>query len=141
MEVLNYGSREIFADAANSASSKLSVNSKHSRRSRKRFPAACWLSQFRYCFVVLVCEHVGFPMPLHHFVDLLDPNKCLMSPAETTWRMNLRQNLMIILGQKEIRHFPSCIACSFILWSDVAFDQWPTRELDRALQQSLPSTC
>ena len=51
--------------------------------------------------------------------------------------MNLRQNLMIILGQQEIRHFPSCIVCSF-LWSDVAFDHWPTRKLNRVLRRACP---
>ena len=34
-------------------------------------------------FLCFWSDHVGFPMPLHHFVDLLDSNKCLMSPAET----------------------------------------------------------
>ena len=43
-----FESREMFADATNSASSRLSVNSNHSRRSRKRLSAACWLSQFGY---------------------------------------------------------------------------------------------
>ena len=56
-------SQEMFADAANSASSRLSVNSKHSRRSRKRLSAACWLSQFQL-FWRFWGDHVGFPMPL-----------------------------------------------------------------------------
>ena len=45
---------------------------------------------------------------------------------------------MIILGQQEIRHFLSCIVCSFLLWSDVAFDHWPTRKLNRVLRRACP---
>ena len=51
----------------------------------------------------------------------------------------MRQNLMIILGQQEIRHFTSCIVCSFLLWSDVAFDHWPTRKLNRVLRRTCPA--
>ena len=52
--------------------------------------------------------------------------------------MNLRQNLMIILGQQEIRHFLSCIVCSLVLWSDVASDHWITRKLNRVLRRDCP---
>ena len=52
--------------------------------------------------------------------------------------MNLRQNFMRILGQQEIRHFPSCIVCSFFLWSDVAADHWPTRKFNRVLRRDCP---
>ena len=44
----------MLVDAGTSASSRLSVNSSnHSRRSRKRFPAACWLSSLLISFLVV----------------------------------------------------------------------------------------
>ena len=77
----------------------------------------------------------GFPMPLHHFVNLLDPKKYLMSPAGRMWKTTLRLCLTTILVQQQARHFPSCMESFSHSWSDVASDHWPTHMNNRALRR------
>ena len=68
-----------------------------------------------------------------HFVDLLE-SKNLMTPAVTMWKTNWRWSSTTVLGQ-QARNFPSCKELSFLPWSDVAFDRWPTH-LNRVLSKS-----
>ena len=120
------------AAAGISASSRLSVNSSdHSGRSRRRFPAAPLQSPF---FVFQVACAI-FPTLPRHFVDLLDlPN--LMNPAATMQKTSLCWNLTTVQGQQRAQSFSSCIEMSSHLWSDVAFDHWPTQRCIRALHRA-----
>ena len=89
------GCFEMFADAGTSVSSRLIVGSfNHSGRSRKLFPADSWLPVF------LFWDPVGFPIPLRHFVNLLDSKKCLMRSCGNRHEIfRLAQNPFPTLGQ------------------------------------------
>ena len=123
----------MFADAGTSVSSRFSVrSSNHSRRSRKRFPAAPLLSSFLFWFLVFRLSR-GFPNACcehRHFVNLLDSLN-LMNSAATMQKTSLRWNLKTIQGQQQARRFPSCMQLSSHLWSDVAFDHWSTHRCIR----------
>ena len=62
---------------------------------------------------------------------LLDSTKNHQTcPAVTMGKTNLRsswRNLSLILVRQLARNFPSCTQCCSLVWSDVAFDHWPTR--------------
>ena len=96
-------SREMFADADTSASSRLSVNSpNHSGRSRKRLPAAPLWSSFKCLLLVLGGSRlVG---KYRHIVNLLDPKTHLVSPARTMQKTNLTWYLATIPRRQQARH-------------------------------------
>ena len=70
-----------------------------------------------------------------HFVNLLDSMKS-MNPAEAMSKRSSCWNSMIVQALPKERGSQSCKGFSSNLWSDVAFDHWPTHMCDRALRRA-----
>ena len=73
------------------------------------------------------------------FVNLLVSMKS-MNLAEEMSRSSFCWNSMIVEGPPKERSSQSCRGFSSHLWSDVAFDHWPTHKCNRALRRAYPMT-
>ena len=89
----------------------------------------------RCCFQQL--PRCSFPHLHRYFANLLD---VMDNPEDEMSRRSSCWNSIIVQGPPKERSSQSCRGCSSHLWSDVAFDHWPTPKCNRALRRACPKT-
>ena len=101
----------MFARVGTSVSSRFSVNSSnHSGRSRKRFPAACWLFFLKNLVLGLVFWEARkrFPDACSSLRKLDGLEEVLEASCGNDVQDELALELDDNPGQQQARHFPSC---------------------------------